>query len=167
MLLILLCIVAGALICYFCSYDRDGMMALLGGLVGTLASIAVCAIAWALTAAFNADYEAVKAETTNIVALNDNYAGYISRYYSESELKYTYLYQDGEKGIANKSIEAEDSYINYITKDETPYIITKTVNYKNSIIDAALWPIGQHKEYYIYVPEGSIVTEGQYQIDLE
>ena len=167
MLLILLCIVAGALILYFCSYDRDCMHAVLGGLIGALVSCLVCFAAWGLTVAFDADYMIANSETTNIVSMKDNYSTYIRHHYSESGMKYTYLYNDEGRGIANKSVPASESYINYVENDETPYIIANDMVYKNSILNGLLWPIGAYTEYYFYVPEGSIITEGQYKIDLE
>ena len=167
MLLILLCIIAGALICYFCSYDRDGMMAVLGGMVGALASIAVCAAAWGLTVACDADYTIADSETTNIVSMKDNYSTYVRHHYSESGMKYTYLYNDEGRGIANKSVPADKSYINYVKDEETPHVVTNDMTYKNPILNGLLWPIGTYTEYYFYVPEGSIISDGQYQIDLE
>lgn len=167
MLLAIIVIVGFGLLGYYVWGYRDTSDAVLGGLLGLVSCFIILPAAWGLTCVCDADYWAVDTTTTNIIALNDNYSSYIYRYSHNSELKYTYLYQDGDKGIANNTIPAENSYINYIAEGENPHIITKCVNYKNLVINAFLWPIGMHNEYYIYVPEGSIVTEGQYQIDLE
>lgn len=167
MLLILLCIVAGALIGYFTDEYREVVYAVLGGLLGALVSFAVCAAVWGLTCVFDADYMIANSETTNIVAMKDNYSTYIRHHYSESGMKYTYLYNDEGRGIANKSVPANESYINYAKDDEMPHITTNDMVYKNPILNGLLWPIGTYTEYYFYVPEGSIVTEGQYKIDLE
>ena len=167
MLLAIIVIVGFGLLSYFIWGYRDTADALFGGLVGLLSCFIILPVAWGLTYVCDADYKAVDTTTTNIIALNDNYSSYIYRYSHNSELKYTYLYQDGDKGIANNTIPAEKSYINYIAEGENPHIIAKSFVYKNPTLNIFLWPLGIHNEYYIDVPEGSIIAEGQYQIDLE
>lgn len=167
MLLAIIVIIVFALLAYFVWGYRAVADAVLGGLIGVLCCFAILPIAWGLTCVFDADHMIANSETTNIVSMKDNYSTYIRHHYSESGMKYTYLYNDEGRGIANKSVPANESYINYVEDDETPHVIANDMIYKNPILNGLLWPIGTCTEYYFYVPEGSIIAEGQYQIDLE
>ena len=69
------------------------------------------------------------------------------------------------KGIANKTISTDNAYMNYVEKDTIPYLISKTISYKNPILRFLMGNI--YEEYYFYVPQGNIVAEGTYEIDLE
>ena len=118
---------------------------------------------------------------TQLVALQDNisYQGYCgSRYvyrgYFEEELQYTYLYEKEGKGITSGQCEADKTYINYIQGDKKPKLITVRCGIINPIWDFFACSPGElcgcetcGSEYYLYVPEGSIVTEGEYKIDLK
>ena len=117
---------------------------------------------------------------TQLVALQDNmsYQGYRGRYvyrgYFEEELQYTYLYEEEGKGITSGQCNADKTYINYIQGDEKPKLITVQFGVVNPIWDfftfseEELCGCGKcNSEYYLYIPEGSIVAEGEYEIDLE
>lgn len=106
-----------------------------------------------------------KYESNNLIALQDN-IGYNSykTYVRLNENNYTYLYKTDE-GITSATIPAKQSYLNYT--DEIPYVVTKTcVGYKNKILNLIFIPSISIKDvYYIYVPEGTVMTE--YNIDLK
>jgi hypothetical protein len=114
-----------------------------------------------------------------LIALKDNMAvdgclngRYIYRGYIDEELQYTYLYKAKGKGITSGRCDADRTYINYTKDAEPPKLVTIEYN----IIDP-VWKFfsaanyitkASHRyEYYLYVPEGSIVAEGQYEVDLE
>ena len=111
-------------------------------------------------------------------ALNDKMAvegyhggRYVYRGYIDEELQYTYLYKANGKGITSGHCDADKTYINYIKDAEQPKLVTVEYNIINpvwkffSVNDMA--GASYRCEYYLYVPEGSIVTESQYEIDLE
>jgi hypothetical protein len=113
-----------------------------------------------------------------LIALKDNMAvdgyhggRYVYRGYIDEELQYTYLYEAKGKGVTSGRCDADKTYINYTKDAEQPKLITIEYNITN-----AVWKFfsvndmagASHRyEYYLYVPEGSIVAEGQYEVDLE
>ena len=113
-----------------------------------------------------------------LIALKDNMAvdgyhntRYIYRGYFDEELQYTYLYEAEGKGITSGRCDADKTYINYTKDAEQPKLVT--IEYK---VTNPIWKFfsandimgkSHRYEYYLYVPEGSIVAEGQYEIDLE
>lgn len=113
-----------------------------------------------------------------LIALKDNMAvdgyhggRYVYRGYIDEELQYTYLYEAKDKGITSGHCDADKTYINYTKDAEQPKIITVKYSVINPVwkFFSANDIIGaSYKcEYYLYVPEGSIVAEGQYEVDLE
>ena len=113
-----------------------------------------------------------------LIALKDNMAvdgyhsgRYVYRGYIDEELQYTYLYEAKGKGVTSGRCDADRTYINYIKGAEQPKLVTVEYNVTNPIwkFFSANDMIGEsHRyEYYLYVPEGSIVAEGQYEVDLE
>ncbi len=114
--------------------------------------------------------EIVPAEQTRIdlLALKDHNASYyLRRGYVKDSLKYVYLYEKEGKGIATDTIRADLSYINYIKDGEQPYLIRTYYRFKNPLLHFFLIDVMINTEYSIFVPEGSIVAEGTYEIDLE
>jgi hypothetical protein len=113
-----------------------------------------------------------------LIALKDNMAvegyhggRYVYRGYINEELQYTYLYEAKGKGVTSGRCDADKTYINYIKGAEQPKLVIVEYNITNPI-----WKLfsvnditgNSHRyEYYLYVPEGSIVVEGQYEVDLE
>ena len=113
-----------------------------------------------------------------LIALKDNMAvdgyhggRYVYRGYIDEELQYTYLYEAKGKGVTSGRCDADRTYINYTKGAEQPKLVTVEYN----IVDP-VWKFfsandmagASHRyEYYLYVPEGSIVAEGQYEVDLE
>lgn len=120
----------------------------------------------------------VNRSEVQLIALKDNMAveshyngRYVYRGYIDEKLQYTYLYEEVGKGITSGSCDADDTYINYIKGAEQPKLIIVEHGIAhpiwkfftaNNILGARY-----RCEYYLYVPEGSIVTESQYEIDLE
>lgn len=108
-----------------------------------------------------ATYSAKTTQTYSITALSDNFSSYVGRYYTEDGLYYSFLYQT-DKGIAAKSIEADQSYIK--NTDDAPYIEENKIRFKNPVLNFLLGPWST--EYTIYIPEDSFIQEN-YVIDLE
>ena len=113
-----------------------------------------------------------------LIALKDNMAvdgyhggRYVYRGYIDEELQYTFLYEEKGKGITSGRCEADRTYINYTKEAEQPKLVIIKYN-----ITHPVWKFfsandiagASHRyEYYLYVPEGSIIAEGQYEVDLE
>lgn len=115
---------------------------------------------------------------TQLIALKDNMAvdgyhggRYVYRGYIDEELQYTYLYEAEGKGTASGHCDADKTYINYIKDAEQPKLITIKYDITNPIWNFFscndMVGASRRYEYYLYVPEGSIIAEGQYEVDLE
>ena len=115
---------------------------------------------------------------TQLIALKDNmavdgYRGgrYVYRGYIDEELQYTYLYEEEGKGITSGRCDADKTYINYTKENESPKLITIKYDITNPIWNFFscndMVGASRRYEYYLYVPEGSIIAEGQYEVDLE
>ena len=124
------------------------------------------------TAATYEEDKLVPIETveTELIALNDNMgitgAHYLYSGYVDEELKYTYLYDVPGKGIASNTIKASECYI---VESEQPKLVTTTYAINtNWLVDFFTFDcMLQKTEYTLFVPNGSIVTAGEYKIDLE
>ena len=107
---------------------------------------------------------------TELVALNDNMgitgARYLCSGYVNEELQYTYLYNVPGKGITSGAIKADKCYI---VESETPKMVTTTYAIStNRFVDFFTFDcLLQKTEYTLCVPNVSIVSEGEYKIDLE
>ena len=121
--------------------------------------------------AFNsATYVPVNEYRTELVALQDNFgSSWVGRYLSPAaEIKYSYLYKEKEKGITLNTIDGDKAFINYISENEQPYVNIVIVSIKNPVLRFfATDLLSQGIEYYFYIPEGSIITTNEYQIDLK
>ena len=113
-----------------------------------------------------------------LIALKDNIAvdgyhggRYVYRGYIDEELQYTYLYEAKGKGVTSGRCDADRTYINYTKDAEQPKLVTVEYNITDPVwkfFSANDMAGASHRyEYYLYVPEGSIVAEGQYEVDLE
>lgn len=113
-----------------------------------------------------------------LIALKDNMAvdgyhggRYVYRGYINEELQYTYLYEAESKGVTSGHCDADRTYINYTKDAEQPKLVTVEYNITNPVWKFFsandLTGTSHRYEYYLYVPEGSIVAEGQYEVDLE
>lgn len=113
-----------------------------------------------------------------LIALKDNMAvdgyhggRYVYRGYIDEELQYTYLYEAKSKGITSGHCDADRTYINYTKDAEQPKLVIIEYNITDPVwkfFSANDMAEASHRyEYYLYVPEGSIVAEGQYEVDLE
>ena len=81
----------------------------------------------------------------------------------DQELRYTYIYET-EMGRTVGSVDADECYIKYLSKDETPYIKQWAVCPKSEIINWLF--LCEYYRYTIYLPEGSVI-ENVYEIDLK
>lgn len=103
----------------------------------------------------------------------DGYHGgrYIYRGYTDKELQYTYLYEAKGKGVTSGRCDADKTYINYTKGAEQPKLVTVEYNITNPVWKFFsandMTGVSHRYEYYLYAPEGSIVAEGQYEVDLE
>ena len=124
------------------------------------------------TAAAYEDDKLVPIETveTELVALNDNMGIIGERYlcsgYINEELQYTYLYNTPGKGITSNTIKASECYI---VESENPKLVTTTYAVDtNWFVDFFTFDsMLQKTEYTLFVPNGSIIAAGEYEIDLE
>lgn len=129
-------------------------------------------ITFFFTAVAYEDDKLVPIETveTELVALNDNMGIIGKRYlcsgYINEELQYTYLYNTPGKGITSNTIKASECYI---VESEKPKLVTTTyVINTNWFVDFFTFDsLLQETEYTLFVPNGSIVAAGEYEIDLE
>ena len=139
-------------------------------LAGCIAALLVLGVS--TTVYDNVEYKLIETQETELVALKDNVMansyGYLYRGYVNEELKYTYLYDVPGKGITSGRVDADRCYINYIAEGETPRLIKHHYTIKNWFLDFITYDsIVDKIEYNLYVPSGSIVAEGEYNIDLE
>lgn len=122
-------------------------------------------------AAYGTDnFVPIETVETKLIALNDNMgitgARYLYSGYVNEELKYTYLYTVPGKGIASKTIKADDCYI---IESEKPRLVKTTYAVDtNRFVDFFTFDFLLRKtDYILFVPNGSIIAAGEYKIDLE
>ena len=156
--------------CYDNGFSFGGLlMSICGGLLFALLATFISMIISVFVVCSEVP-EIVPAEQTRIdlLALKDhNSSYYLRRGYVKDSLKYVYLYEEEGKGIATDTVSADLSYINYIKDGEQPYLIRTYYRFKNPLLHFFLTDVIINTEYSIFVPEGSIVAEGTYEIDLE
>ena len=166
-----------AFICEYRSYHgywlSSFLMSILVMILGfILSTIIVIAVSCGVTVMKDdSNYNTITTET-KLVALKDSMSTRGGRYiysgYIDEELKYTYLYKVPNKGITSKQVEADNCYINYINENETPKLVKIHTTLKEGFLDFITFDwIVDNTEYSLYVPNGSIVAEGEYEIDLE
>ena len=144
------------ILCLIVSFE-----AILGFVAGLIFGLAGSAIATE-----NAETKISHTETVEIYALTDTtsakgrnflYSGYVN-----GKLVYRYVIET-EKGKQVKELDSKNAYI--IEDDtEQPRIEIHEKTYENDWLNKFFF-IFSNKEYIIYIPEGSITTE--YNIDLE
>jgi hypothetical protein len=100
--------------------------------------------------------------TSNIYALQDNL--FLSRKNYNGTFYYYTLENVNGKGKHTEKYSASNSYINYISKGEQPYVKQVKRKIKNKSLYMFYFPTPV-TEYYFYIPEGSIVEE--YNVDLQ
>lgn len=105
-------------------------------------------------------------QTEKITALKDNISSEGHFFLASATIKdkpsYYYVVQTN-RGLKQKKINAEQSYIHY-TKDDFRVEIYKGVSFKNWY--TYIWASVPTAEYYdIYIPEGSVTSE--FNVDLE
>jgi hypothetical protein len=104
-------------------------------------------------------------DTVAICALQDGQSVeghfYLGSGYVDEELKYTYMYEVPGKGFTTAQIAADQSYVSY---GNTPSVKTVQYCFTNDFLNCLFIP-WYNTEYYITVPEGSIIQS--YNIDLQ
>lgn len=143
--------------------------AICGGFIGTLVGLIILLIGmgWFETVP-NSEKNIVHDEQIEVLALKDNFniegSGFLLSMYVEEDLKYVYVYNDSERGMAADKIDADYAYIKYIEDNEQPYIQKWHEESKNRFIEWLFKP--GYTYYTIYLPQGSVI-EGTYEVDLE
>lgn len=156
------------------SYRLDGegvLISIVGGLFTFLISALTVLCISAAMCGTDLEYEVTATAETELIALQDEMAigsRYAYRGYINEELKYTYLYEVPDKGITSGQVKADNCYINYISENEKPKLVKKYYHVKNSFVNFITFDsIVDKVEYSLCVPFGSIIAEGEYEIDLE
>ena len=177
-LVLIIAMIAGVVtfVSVYRSYYGDWITGFLGSILGMiiggfLSSLIILLISCGVSVENNLDYNTTITEI-KLVALKDNMSVEGGRYiysgYIDEELKYTYLYEVSNKGITSGQIKADNCYINYINENETPKLVKTHSTLKEGFLDFITFDCIVDKiEYTLYIPSGSIVTEGEYKIDLE
>lgn len=163
-----------AIICiiYFIKEEEDFFpSAILTFLISIASMLLACIISLCVTGfgMNNANYETIETRQDEIVCLQDNMSvggrRYAYRAYINEKLQYTYLTNETGKGIVSKQIPADDTYINYT--EEQPRVIKRVMVFSNPILSFFSSGLETDYEYTLYLPEGSIAVEGEYNIDLQ
>jgi uncharacterized membrane protein YraQ (UPF0718 family) len=142
-----------------------------GTLVAILIGIIVAFLISALGACIMsvcADTEWVETNQVEVIAVADNVGVegqiYLYRGYVEDALSYYYI-AETEFGLKTFSANADDSYINYTSKQ--PYMIIYEEKYTNEFLSRMFGVDNTGAQRYVfYLPEGSVITDS-YEIDLE
>lgn len=139
-----------------------------GALVGFVLSIAVF-VGGCFIAADQPVTEQV-VSSYDLIALNDGADVSVSGLFflgsgsisSSEDLEYTFIYKT-EKGMTVGERRAKSVYIDYISLDETPRLVTYSNRYVSPFWD---WLLGDWNQWEVfYIPKGSITTE--FSIDLK
>lgn len=171
MLFIILGIVIGLIVIIWLAINENLDWGFLGGITVCLVFIMV----WLITSLCintnvkddKLEYETI--ESTEIYCLVDNRnveGNYFLFSGSVDEELYYYYVHNNSLGRVTDKIPASSSYINYVSQDFR--VETVKAKHKNRFIGywlGADWVCIE--KYKIYVPEGSITCEGDYNIDLK
>ena len=147
-------------------------MSLCIGLCGALVALLTALTVGGIALCCDANIEQTNETRTELIALRDNFGMngtyYLHRAYIDEELQYSYLYNVEGKGICSGRVEADETYVNYITEGERPYLVKHEYEFANPIINFISGDLlGHFTDYSLYIPEESITVENQYEIDLE
>lgn len=141
---------------------------LFGALLGLLVGTTITVILGAIAAGIPGEQEEVVIKTTPIYAFQDNlniegHRTLMSGYIDET-LCYYYVYQTAGGGYKVGHVNQDDTTIYYVTNEEDCRKETREVHFKNPIHD---WLAEDYIDttYAFYIPEGSIITE--YNVDLQ
>lgn len=155
--------------------NNDGIWGLfystMGGLLGGVIAFLITLLSTAIISECDfVSIRSVEEQRVELVALKDNINMnrnyYICRASVDEELKYNYLYEEKGKGITSGSVNADQTYINYIKEGEKPYLIKRKIEPTNLIL-RFLTTGSIDSEYSLYIPNDSIIVENKYEIDLE
>lgn len=159
-------------IVYFIREDEDFISSILATTLLTLIGMLFASLTSTMVSGIgscHANYETVATHQNEIVCLQDsmgiNGGRYAYRGYIDEKLQYVYLTKEEGKGITSKQIPADKTYINYT--EENPRVVTREMQFSNPVLHFFSSGFEFNNEYDLYLPEGSIVIEGQYNIDLQ
>ena len=142
--------------------------AILSGILGSMIGVLVGLIVWFIGCVAITPTEPVVTDTISIYAMSDTMgvegSFCLGSGYVDSELKYVYA-AETEKGISIKTVDADNAYIKYIKDGEAPYVEKIEYHHKSKFVDRWFSPYMLCHETYIYVPEDTVKTV--YNIDLE
>lgn len=166
-------IIVFILSCIDCGFD--GALLIIAPAIGFAASIISTLLILGIifgAACCGADLQVTSETKTELVALKDNFNMesnyYLFRSHGEEKLKYSYLFYVKDKGIIAGQVDADTAYLSYIKDNEKPYLMKRIYNFKNPVLRYLSKVYGDIKtEYSIYVPDGSITVENQYEVNLE
>lgn len=166
---VIVCIAVLVITCIDEGFSIGGLlMSICGGLLFTLLAVLISMIVSIFVVCSDAPVVPDTQTRVDLLALKDHNASYyLRRGYVKDSLKYVYLYEEEGKGIASDTVPANLSYINYIKDGEQPYLIKTYYRFKNPLLHFFLIDVMINTEYSIFVPEGSVMAEGTYEIDLE
>lgn len=168
-LIILIGCIIGFAIWGYCEerYILDSLYgAFLGAILGSLVGLLICLMGNLCCGPCNGPIEIQ--ETAELVAIKDNLGieGYNFLFSGsvKDELKYYYIYEEPQKGLTTNSIDADISYIKYVTEGTQPYMEEWVQRHESKVLYWLFF--AQETGYTFYLPEGSVIQD-YYQIDLE
>lgn len=148
-------------------FELEEILALFFGTI-IMAALAACILmlSSSMVCSLFAEIEYTVAETKEITALNDNStaSGYffLGSGQVDEEMKYFFV-EETEKGKHVDSVSAKNAYV-IESNSETPRIELLRPDFKNKGLWWIAFPM-QDPEYRIYIPEDSITTD--FNVDLE
>lgn len=154
-----------------CGTSEDKIPDMIFGVsLGLSVGLVVTMIISAAAAGMLGEKEAVTVNITPIYAFQDNLnikghrtlmSGYI-----DEVLYYYYVYQTTDGGYKVGHVKQDDATIYYTANEEDCRLETREMHFKNPIHDwLAEGFIDENTSYAFYIPEGSIITE--YNVDLQ
>lgn len=140
---------------------------LIAVLIGLIAALLISMLGAGIMSVW-ADTEWVETNQVEVMAVADNAGAegqvYLYRGYIKDTLSYCYV-AETEFGLKTFSVNADDSYINYTSKQ--PYVIIYEEKYTNEFLSWIFLVDNTGAQRYVfYLPEGSVITDS-YEIDLE
>lgn len=161
----LICIIGGMIVAPILCKIFDGywdfLSVILGGLLGLALSLVLLI---GFTVALEDMPTTVhECSTTELIALNDGVSGTIHGTFflgtghasSSNDIEYRFIYHT-EKGMTVGERNANRVYLEYISTDETPRLVSYKERYDNKFWDWLLGAVSSWETFYI--PQGSITN---------
>ena len=147
----------------------DFIESLIYGVIGALAGGIIFLFGSSILTSNMTDANSIKTldTSTELISLNDNFgiegSAFLFSSCIDNELKYTYLYKT-DKGLTVETIDAKETYIQYIKENEVPRLEKWSVSHSNKLLNWLFFPGDDY--YILYIPKDSIV-ENYFNIDLK